>query len=298
MKELIKINSMKEVNGMRFHDIEGGFGEGKKAMLVKEIATIHDRELKTVNQLINNNRNRFKDGIDIVDILNGHFELPLQELGFSNRDVSISKNIYLLSERGYSKLLKIMDDDLAWEKYDELVDGYFNIRKEVKKIRDYSAEEFFGRYEKNKKTFELTKEGRIPLEAREMFCIVPDSDKADMMIKLIDKFYPKKEVDKIIKEKKDKPKVNLKQKAIDIFKECFDKAYYATRGQYILFYKEPVYKCASKSGITKREFNKILLKYNMVKTERGGELPTCCIRIDNKNYRAIYLKAELLNSQE
>ena len=147
---------------------------------------------------------------------------------------------------------------------------------------------------KNKKTFELTKEGIIPLETREMFCIVPDSDKADMMIKLIDKFYP---TGNNKSPKKDKPKIDLKQKAIDIFKECFDKAYYATRGKYILFYKEPVYKCASKSGITKRELNKILLKYDMVKTERE-RCATCCTRIDNKNYRAIYLKAELLNSQE
>lgn len=151
---------------------------------------------------------------------------------------------------------------------------------------------------KNNKQLNFTPGGNIPIEVREMFSMIPDPNKAEMMLKVMDRFYPKKEVDKIIKENKDKPKVNLKQKAIDIFKECFDKAYYTTRGQYILFYKEPVYKCASKSGITKREFNKILLEYNMVKTERGGELATCCTRIDNKNYRAIYLKVELLNSQE
>ena len=45
--------------------------------------------------------------------------------------VNCSNNIYLLSERGYSKLLKIMDDDLAWEKYDELVDNYFNMRQVI-----------------------------------------------------------------------------------------------------------------------------------------------------------------------
>lgn len=104
-----------------FHDIEGSFGQGKKAMLVKEIANIHGRELKVINQNINNNISRFKKGIDIVDLKNGHFELPLQDLGFSNRDISISKNIYLLSERGYAKLLKILEDDVAWEQYE-----YFN----------------------------------------------------------------------------------------------------------------------------------------------------------------------------
>ena len=170
MKELIKINGTKEVNGMRFHDIEGGFGKDKKAMLVKEIAKIHGRELKTVNQLINNNIIRFKDNVDIIDILNGHSELPLQNLGFSDRDIKISKNIYILSERGYSKLLKIMDDDLAWEKYDELVDGYFNMRKVVRESH-------------NEK-----------LDTANVICRlisdIPDSDKTETMLKLVDRFYP------------------------------------------------------------------------------------------------------------
>ncbi|WP_416712444.1 ORF6C domain-containing protein, partial [Bacillus cereus] len=35
-----------------------------------------------------------------------------------------------LSERGYAKLLKILEDDIAWEVYDQFVDGYFNMREE------------------------------------------------------------------------------------------------------------------------------------------------------------------------
>ncbi|MDU6935099.1 MAG: ORF6N domain-containing protein [Clostridium sp.] len=62
MNKLIKINGLKQIENMKFHDIEGGFGEGKKAMLVKEIANIHGRELKVINQNINNNISRFKKG--------------------------------------------------------------------------------------------------------------------------------------------------------------------------------------------------------------------------------------------
>lgn len=130
-KPNVKVNGLVNIYGMKFHDIEGGFGEGKKAMLVKEIAEIHGRELKAINQNINNNISRFKLGVDLLDLKNGHFELPLQELGLTNRDISISKNIYLLSERGYSKLLKILEDDFAWEQYDKLVDGYFNMREQA-----------------------------------------------------------------------------------------------------------------------------------------------------------------------
>jgi hypothetical protein len=51
---------------------------------------------------------------------------------YTQNAINASTNIYVLSERGYSKLLKIMDDDLAWEKYDQLVDGYFQMRHAIK----------------------------------------------------------------------------------------------------------------------------------------------------------------------
>lgn len=105
-----------------FHDIEGGFGQGKKAMLVKEIADIHNRPFGKVNELINNNIKRFKNSIDILDLKANPFEgLGYLELGFSKQGFNQSNNIYLLSERGYAKLLKILEDDVAWEQYE-----YFN----------------------------------------------------------------------------------------------------------------------------------------------------------------------------
>ena len=131
--ELIKINGITEVNGMRFHEVEGGFGKDKKSMLVKEIAEIHQRSIGSVNKLINDNRIRFKDNIDIVDLNKDEFAIVLSNSGiYTQNSINASKNIYLLSERGYSKLLKIMKDDLAWKKYNELVDNYFNMRKAIK----------------------------------------------------------------------------------------------------------------------------------------------------------------------
>ena len=128
----LKINGMTEVNGMKFNDIEGGFGKNKKSILAKDIASIHNRKLFKVNELINSNRTRFEDNIDIIDFLNTSdvYRKLAEENGLigSNR----TKNVYLLSERGYSKLLKIMQDELAWQKYNELVDNYFNMRKTIK----------------------------------------------------------------------------------------------------------------------------------------------------------------------
>lgn len=141
----VKVNGLVNVKGMKFHDIEGGFGEGKKAMLVKEIANIHGRELKVINQSINMNRTRFKNGVDILDLksVNGIDRDFLIGLGFSNSSIANANNIYLLSERGYSKLLKILEDDFAWEQYDKLVDGYFNMREQVNsgQVRQLTTEE-------------------------------------------------------------------------------------------------------------------------------------------------------------
>ncbi|PGS62048.1 hypothetical protein COC69_32485, partial [Bacillus cereus] len=43
--------------------------------------------------------------------------------------------IYILSERGYAKLLKILEDDTAWVLYDKLVDEYFNLRAVNKQVK-------------------------------------------------------------------------------------------------------------------------------------------------------------------
>lgn len=130
--EALKVLGTEKIGKIEFTGIEGGFGEGKKAMLVRDIALIHGKELRQINQAINMNQKRFKNGIDIVDLLNQSdgFRKFAEENGLigSNR----TQHVYLLSERGYAKLLKIMDDDKAWDIYDQLVDNYFNMRAAIK----------------------------------------------------------------------------------------------------------------------------------------------------------------------
>lgn len=139
-----KVNGLVNIYGMKFHDIEGGFGEGKKAILVKEIANIHRRELRVINQAINMNRTRFTDGLDIVDLKGTEFAINLIDSGiYTQNSLNASSNIYMLSERGYSKLLKILEDDFAWEQYDKLVDGYFQMREHFNsgQVRQLTTEE-------------------------------------------------------------------------------------------------------------------------------------------------------------
>ncbi len=125
----LKILGQEKVGNFEFTGIEGGFGEGKKSMLVKDIAEIHKRSSKVINQAMN--IKRFRAGVDILDLKASNFEVNLIDLGFTQNAINRSNNIYLLSERGYSKLLKILEDDTAWEIYDQLVDNYFAMRQSI-----------------------------------------------------------------------------------------------------------------------------------------------------------------------
>ena len=132
MENSIAVQGQMEFMGLEIPVVYGGFGRNQMCILAKTVAEIHGVELKAVNQNIKNNEKRFKDGIDIIDLKTGNFDLPvLESLGFAKAQVGNAKHIYLLSERGYAKLIKIMDDDKSWEVHDKLVDEYFNFREEV-----------------------------------------------------------------------------------------------------------------------------------------------------------------------
>ena len=130
--EALKVLGTEKVGKIEFTGIEGGFGEGKKAMLVRDIALVHNRPTYKISELINRNRKRFKDGIDILDLKSVILPKDKEKYGFNQNAWNRSNHLYLLSERGYAKLLKIMDDDKAWDIYDELVDNYFNMRVAIK----------------------------------------------------------------------------------------------------------------------------------------------------------------------
>lgn len=110
--------------------VSGGFGRDRMCILAKTVAEIHGVELKAINQNISRNEKRFKDGVDVIDLKNSvTLSYPdLEQLGYSKQSIANAKHIYLLSERGYAKLIKIMDTDEAWDIYEELLDNYFHMR--------------------------------------------------------------------------------------------------------------------------------------------------------------------------
>ena len=129
MNELV-IQGKITVCGIEVPRIAGGFGEDKPVMLAKTIAELHGREPRAVNQAINMNRERFRDGIDVIDAKGTELTINLIDSQIITQDaVNASKNIYVLSRIGYSKLLKIFEDDLAWDRYEQILGEYFEVKE-------------------------------------------------------------------------------------------------------------------------------------------------------------------------
>ena len=132
MNNLI-VNGKQKFMGMEIPVIEGGFGEGQKVVLAKTVAEIHEYENgeKSINKLINNNITRFNND-DLINLCSENFKVPARNLGFITSNAQ--KQCYLLSQRGYTKLVAMMDNsnDKKWEVMNNLIDEYFTLRAKEK----------------------------------------------------------------------------------------------------------------------------------------------------------------------
>ena len=116
--------------------VEGGFGEGQKSILANDVAKKHNVETKYIQKLISKNINNF-DEVDVIDLCDENFKVIAKNLGLVTSNGQ--KHCYLLSERGYIKLVAMMDNANAskWKVMGEIVDEYFKMREEIKTVKMY-----------------------------------------------------------------------------------------------------------------------------------------------------------------
>lgn len=130
--------------GIKVPVVEGGFAEGQKVMLAKTIAQIHRMELSKLNELINNNIYEFEQGIDILDLKTDPYQGCVLENGLLTKaQWGNSNNVYLLSQRGYVKLVAMMSNsnEKKWEVMNYLIDDYFSMKaKQKSDFEDLSPE--------------------------------------------------------------------------------------------------------------------------------------------------------------
>jgi len=125
------IKGTTKVCGIDVPNVYGGFGGDQKVILVKTIAELHNKKPSHVNELINKNIKHFDIGIHYLDLKDSK-EATAVLVGshiFTNQAIKVSKNIFLLSERGYSLLLKFMDSELSIIQYKAVIADYFSIKE-------------------------------------------------------------------------------------------------------------------------------------------------------------------------
>lgn len=131
--ENLTVKGEQEFMGKDIPIVFGGFGKGKKCVSDKTVAEIHSIPVTEVRKTIGRNIERFKENIDFLDFGQRSNEITtldfLKTLGYAKQSITQAQHIYILSERGYAKLIKIMDTDLAWEIHDKLMDEYFAMRE-------------------------------------------------------------------------------------------------------------------------------------------------------------------------
>lgn len=131
MNEII-LSGKQKFMGHEIPVVLGGFGPGKKCICDKTIAEIHGMREPDVRRRITDNIERFRENIDYIDLKSCASDAQqfLNDLGYTQMQISKAEHIYVLSERGYSKLIKIMDTGLAWEIHDQIMDEYFEMKEE------------------------------------------------------------------------------------------------------------------------------------------------------------------------
>lgn len=128
----IKVTGKQTILGKEIPVVLGGFGEDKKSITDKMVGLLHGIKTKHIRELINRNRKQFIDNEDLYDlkieVVPNDVVTLCSQLGYTQFEITRSNNLYILSERGYLKLVKIMDNETAWDVYNHLLDEYFYLR--------------------------------------------------------------------------------------------------------------------------------------------------------------------------
>lgn len=138
--------------GIKIKELYGGFGQGQKILTVPQIAKLHvdnpenkeevRMKAKRINELINNNivlssgDTYFEFGIDIidlksVDVSNDHKKVIknlIKDKIYTQNSVNRAKNLYIISEQGYSLLINLMNDTRSKIIYKKVIRDYFRIK--------------------------------------------------------------------------------------------------------------------------------------------------------------------------
>ena len=111
---------------------------GERVITAYDIAELHGRDVKVINQQFNNNRNKFVENEDYF-VANRNLIHKLKSLTLVNNLQNL-KEIILFTDTGYLLLTKTFNDELSWKIQRELVKAYFKLKELKDKVESGELE--------------------------------------------------------------------------------------------------------------------------------------------------------------
>lgn len=165
-----------KVCGIEVPNVYGGFGGDQRVILAKTVAELHDMETRVINQDINRHilKGYFEEGIDYIDLKQvTESDVFLDELKsqkiFTKAQIGNAKTIYLLSQQGYTLLLKLLGSELAMKQYKKVIRDYFTIKNSIQTLTQDELKQLIAREDgiirRNRETSVISKfiqNGELP----------------------------------------------------------------------------------------------------------------------------------------
>lgn len=122
MNELVRIGNQ-EISTKEY--------SGHRVVTFKDIDTVHERPEGTARKRFNDNKVRFIEGEDFIEVTEPS---EIRTLGLERPQGGVPEKIILITEQGYLMLVKSFTDDLAWKVQRQLVNTYFRARKPLSQL--------------------------------------------------------------------------------------------------------------------------------------------------------------------
>ena len=103
--------------------------QNQRVLLTKQLAEVYETSETNIKTNFNRNKDRFIEGRDYY-LLKGHELKEFLRVTNSNLQISsMTRSLYLWTERGAFLHAKSLNTDKAWEVYDSLIEHYFRTKK-------------------------------------------------------------------------------------------------------------------------------------------------------------------------
>lgn len=111
--------------------------KGQRILTTKQLAEAYETGEHNINKNFNENKKRFVEGKHFYKLIGKDLKEFKRYITDSDLPININKyssSLILWTEKGASRMCKILDTDKAWEQFDVLEDTYFRVKENIKLI--------------------------------------------------------------------------------------------------------------------------------------------------------------------